>query len=83
MKCPNCRRYYWKDRSERCHCGRFTIPDEQCPQCGKVGDLSMTIKGTFTKGDPAISVMREDGRTYLFFIRICKIHGCYRAERKN
>jgi len=60
------------------------IPDELCFECRERGELCRTNEGgLFTHGEPAVSRFEVFGRTYLFYVRRCREHGCYRAERKT
>jgi len=83
LKCPRCRAVTLDDGNVCPKCGHLLIADELCFDCRQRGELVRTnVKGLYTNGEPAISRFEIFGRTYLFYVRRCRVHGCYRAERK-
>jgi len=90
LRCPHCKKQSRYDDEKICSaCGHFLIPDKLCNECKEIGDLIHTIKGTFTHGEPATTSYNTGRRDYngywiyqTHFLRRCKKHGVYRAERK-
>ncbi len=90
LKCPHCKKQSNYDDEKICSaCGYFLIPDALCPECKEIGEKVLTIKGTFTHGEPATTSYNTGRRNnegwpvyQIHFLRRCEKHGVYRAEKK-